>query len=167
MATHATKAPSLWLPGFCPTEEASFPDLFDEPASPVLAAAPPPANMLEGDQIRACRYRSEHRGPAILPAMQPAHEILARGRSPFAAAFLSLLFPGLGHAYLGAYRRALGFAAPLVLVIALAAGFAVRMNAFDLAGLAIQEWLLIGLFVGPVIVALVLALLEFAREKQA
>jgi hypothetical protein len=36
--------------------------------------------------------------------MPPAHESLPRGRSPFAAAFLSLLFPGLGHAYLGAYR---------------------------------------------------------------
>ena len=52
MATYATKAPSLWLPGFCPTEEASFPDLFSEPPSP---AAPPPSNMLEGEQIKAWR----------------------------------------------------------------------------------------------------------------
>ena len=36
-------------------------------------------------------------------------------RSPFVAAFLSLLFPGLGHAYAGAYQRALGFAAPPIL----------------------------------------------------
>ena len=63
------------------------------------------------------------RGPAILPAMPPAHETLPRGRSPFAAAFLSLLFPGLGHAYLGAYRRGLGFAAPPLLLGALVAGF--------------------------------------------
>ncbi|MBX3602333.1 MAG: DEAD/DEAH box helicase [Rubrivivax sp.] len=52
MASHATKAPSLWLPGFCPTEEASFPNLFDEPPSP---AAPPPSSMLEGEQINAWR----------------------------------------------------------------------------------------------------------------
>ena len=30
-----------------------------------------------------------------------------RARSAFAAAFLSLLFPGLGHAYAGAWQRAL------------------------------------------------------------
>jgi LCP family protein required for cell wall assembly len=80
--------------------------------------------------------------------MQAGHETLVRGRSPFAAAFLSLLFPGLGHAYLGAYRRGLGFAAPLIFVVALAAGFAVRMSAFDLAGMAIQGWFLVGLFIG-------------------
>ena len=83
--------------------------------------------------------------------MQPAHETLARGRSPFVAAFLSLLFPGLGHAYLGAYRRALGFAAPVVLLGALAAGFAVRMDQLDLAGLVIQVPFLIGLFVGNLV----------------
>ena len=79
--------------------------------------------------------------------MQPAHETLARGRSPFAAAFLSLLFPGLGHAYLGAYRRGLGFAAPVILAAALLAGFAVRMSIFELGGVAVQTWFLIGLFV--------------------
>jgi LCP family protein required for cell wall assembly len=83
--------------------------------------------------------------------MQPAHETLARGRSPFAAAFLSLLFPGLGHAFLGAYRRGLGFAAPVVLLGALIAGFAVRMEVPQLAGLAIQTWFLIGLFVANLV----------------
>jgi len=83
--------------------------------------------------------------------MQPAHETLARGRSPFAAAFLSLLFPGLGHAFLGAYRRGLGFAAPVVLLGALIAGFAVRMEVPELAGLAIQTWFLIGLFVANLV----------------
>ena len=83
--------------------------------------------------------------------MQPAHETLARGRSPFAAAFLSLLFPGLGHAFLGAYRRGIGFAAPVVLLGALIAGFAVRMEVPQLAGLAIQEWFLIGLFVANLV----------------
>jgi len=83
--------------------------------------------------------------------MQPAHETTPRGRSPFAAAFLSLVFPGLGHAYLGAWRRGLGFAAPPLLFAALAAGFAVRMTAFDLAGLAIQESFLLAVFVGNLV----------------
>jgi hypothetical protein len=83
--------------------------------------------------------------------MQPAHETLPRGRSAFAAAFLSLLFPGLGHAYLGAYRRGLGFAAPPLLLGALVAGFAVRMSTFDLAGLAVQSWFQIALFIGNLV----------------
>ena len=83
--------------------------------------------------------------------MPPAHETLPRGRSPFAAAFLSLLFPGLGHAYLGAYRRGLGFAAPPLLAGALAAGFAVRMDAVELAGLAIQSWFLIFVFIANLV----------------
>jgi LCP family protein required for cell wall assembly len=83
--------------------------------------------------------------------MQPAHDTLARGRSPFAAAFLSLLFPGLGHAFLGAYRRGLGFAAPVVLLAALAAGFGVRMETPDLFGMAIQEWFIVGLFVANLV----------------
>ena len=83
--------------------------------------------------------------------MQAAHETTPPGRSPFAAAFLSLLFPGLGHAYLGAYRRALGFAAPLVLVGALIAGFAVRMSVFDLGGLAAQPWFQVATFVGNLV----------------
>ena len=79
--------------------------------------------------------------------MPPAHETLPRGRSPFAAAFLSLLFPGIGHAYLGAYRRGLGYAAPPLLIGALLAGFVVRMNEVDLAGLAVQSWFLITVFI--------------------
>src|SRR4249920_116766 len=47
-----------------------------------------------------------------------------RHRSAFAAAFLSLIFPGLGHAYAGAWNRALGFAALPILVLALAGGIA-------------------------------------------
>ena len=49
-----------------------------------------------------------------------------RHRSPFAAAFLSLLFPGLGQAYVGFYGRALAFAAPLILIIALGGGLLVN-----------------------------------------
>ena len=83
--------------------------------------------------------------------MPPAHETLPRGRSPFAAAFLSLLFPGLGHAYLGAYRRGIGFAAPPLLLGALVAGFVIRMTTFDLAGLAVQSWFLITVFIANLI----------------
>jgi len=72
--------------------------------------------------------------------MQSAHEMPPRRRSAFVAAFLSLLFPGLGHAYLGASRRALGFAAPPILIGALAAGIAIRLDLFELAGLAVQDW---------------------------
>lgn len=79
--------------------------------------------------------------------MQTAHEMRPRRSSAFVAAFLSLLFPGLGHAYLGAYRRALGFSAPPILLGALIAGIAVRLDVFQLAGLAIQEWFIAGLFV--------------------
>jgi LCP family protein required for cell wall assembly len=83
--------------------------------------------------------------------MQPGHETLVRGRSPFAAAFLSLLFPGLGHVYLGAYKRGLGWAAPPLLIAALAAGFAVRMSVADLGGLALQSWFQILVFVGNLV----------------
>ncbi len=86
-------------------------------------------------------------GPSILPAMQTAHEMRPRRLSAFVAAFLSLIFPGLGHAYLGASRRALGFAAPPILIGALMAGIAVRLDLFQLAGLAIQEWFIAGIFV--------------------
>ena len=47
-----------------------------------------------------------------------------RTRSAFAAAFLSLVFPGLGHAYAGAWARALGFMALPVLGLAAGAGIA-------------------------------------------
>lgn len=79
--------------------------------------------------------------------MQSAHEARPRGRSGFVAAFLSMLFPGLGHVYLGAGRRALGWAAGPILVGALAAGVAVRLEVLDLAGLAVQGWFLTGVLV--------------------
>ncbi len=55
---------------------------------------------------------------------QPPQEPRPRHRSAFAAAFLSLIFPGLGHAYAGAWNRALGFAALPILVLALTGGIA-------------------------------------------
>ena len=71
----------------------------------------------------------------------------SRARSPFAAAFLSVLFPGLGHAYAGAWSRALGFAAAPFLAIALLAGVVLRLDVFELAGLALQGWVLTSIFV--------------------
>ena len=43
-------------------------------------------------------------------------------RSAFAAAFLSFIFPGLGHAYVGRWLRALLWAALPILLIALGLG---------------------------------------------
>ena len=60
--------------------------------------------------------------------MQKPQEARPRAVSPFTAAFLSLLFPGLGQAYAGAYARALGFAAVPILLIALGAGVFLRLD---------------------------------------
>jgi polyisoprenyl-teichoic acid--peptidoglycan teichoic acid transferase len=66
--------------------------------------------------------------------MQQPQEARPRARSPFTAAFLSLLFPGLGHLYAGAPMRALGFAAPPLLLLALIAGIVLRLDTFELIG---------------------------------
>jgi LCP family protein required for cell wall assembly len=66
--------------------------------------------------------------------MQNPQEARPRARSPFTAAFLSLLFPGLGQLYAGAPMRALLFAAPVILVLALAAGVVLRLNSIELLG---------------------------------
>ena len=79
--------------------------------------------------------------------MQNPQEARPRARSPFAAAFLSLLFPGLGHLYLGAYTRALGFAAAPILLFALLAGFVLRMDRLELVGLLFSPFLLSSIFV--------------------
>jgi LCP family protein required for cell wall assembly len=78
--------------------------------------------------------------------MHPTEGPRRRARSPFVAAVLSLIFPGLGHAYAGAYHRALAFAALPILVIALSAGVALRAEAGDLIGLLLTPWVLPGLF---------------------
>lgn len=70
-----------------------------------------------------------------------------RTRSAFAAAFLSLLFPGLGHAYAGAFARALGFAAAPLLLLALGGGIALRADRTDLLAFFAQESVLQALFV--------------------
>ncbi len=70
-----------------------------------------------------------------------------RTRSAFAAAFLSLLFPGLGHAYAGAYARGLVFAAAPLLLLALGGGIALRADRTDLLAFFAQESVLQALFV--------------------
>ncbi len=79
--------------------------------------------------------------------MQKPQEARPRARSPFAAAFLSLLFPGLGHLYAGAPGRALGFAAAPVLLVALVAGFLLRMDRLEIVALLFSPFLLTSIFV--------------------
>ena len=68
-----------------------------------------------------------------------------RTRSAFAAAFLSLLFPGLGHAYAGAWMRALAWAAVPLLSLALFGGVILRANRIELLGFVVQQSVLTGL----------------------
>jgi LCP family protein required for cell wall assembly len=70
-----------------------------------------------------------------------------RRRSPFAAAFLSLLFPGLGQLYAGAPMRALAFAAGPILALALAAGMVLRVDHIALLGFLIDPTVIDALFV--------------------
>jgi LCP family protein required for cell wall assembly len=83
--------------------------------------------------------------------MQKPQETRPRARSPFAAAFLSLLFPGLGQAYAGAPMRALGFAAAPILLIALGAGIALRMPRLELVSLALDPTFLSSVFIVNII----------------
>jgi LCP family protein required for cell wall assembly len=78
--------------------------------------------------------------------MQNPQEARPRARSPFVAAFLSLIFPGLGHAYAGAPMRALGFAAAPILLIALGAGVFLRMDRLELVGLVVNPLVLTSVF---------------------
>ncbi len=71
-----------------------------------------------------------------MPPMAP-HDVAVRPRrSAFTAAFLSFLLPGLGHAYLGRWRRALLWVALPVIVVAAIAGRAVSGGVSDLVKLA-------------------------------
>ncbi len=78
------------------------------------------------------------------------HQRAPRSRSAFAAAFLSLLFPGLGHAYAGAYTRALGFAAAPLLVIAFGTGIVLRVDSYELLGMVASQGALIAIFVANI-----------------
>ena len=86
--------------------------------------------------------------------MQSPQETRPRARSPFVAAVLSLVFPGLGHAYAGAYQRALGFAAAPIFLVALLAGIVLRASQADLLGLLLAPWLLPSVFVFNIIALL-------------
>ena len=79
--------------------------------------------------------------------MQNPQGARPRARSPFAAAFLSLLFPGLGHLYAGAPARALAFAAAPVLLVALVAGVLLRMDRLELVALLFSPFLLTSIFI--------------------
>lgn len=88
--------------------------------------------------------------PRILPAMQQQQEARPRARSAFTAAFLSLIFPGLGHAYTGAWYRAVAFAAAPFLLLALLAGAMISYN-IEVLGVALQPPVLIAILVGNVV----------------
>ena len=70
-----------------------------------------------------------------------------RTRSPFAAAFLSLIFPGLGQLYAGAPLRALAFAAGPILLLALSAGMVLRVERVALLGFFLDPGVLDAVFV--------------------
>jgi LCP family protein required for cell wall assembly len=74
-----------------------------------------------------------------------------RSRSAFGAAFLSLLFPGLGHAYAGAPVRALGFAAVPLLLVALLLGIVIRGDRAALLGMMAAPAMLTAIFIGNII----------------
>jgi LCP family protein required for cell wall assembly len=100
--------------------------------------------------------------------MQNPQAAAPRARSPFAAAFLSLVFPGLGHLYAGAPTRALGFAAAPVLLIALGAGVVLRMDRIALLGVVLNPFLLSSIFVVNLIALLyrVIAIIDAYRVAQ-
>ncbi len=88
------------------------------------------------------------------------------GRSAFAAAFLSFVFPGLGQAYAGRLMRALAWAALPVLAISLFAGILASKNARDpfLVQFASPSWLIAALVVnGLLLLYRVLAVLDAYR----
>jgi LCP family protein required for cell wall assembly len=86
--------------------------------------------------------------------MHQPQDARPRGRSPFTAAFLSLLFPGLGHLYAGAPSRALAFAAAPILLVALVAGIVLRLDRIELVGLVFNPLLLSSVFVFNVVALL-------------
>ena len=86
--------------------------------------------------------------------MHEPQDARPRGRSPFTAAFLSLLFPGLGHLYAGAPTRALAFAAAPVLLVALLAGIVLRLDRIELVGLVFNPFLLSSVFAFNVVALL-------------
>jgi hypothetical protein len=82
--------------------------------------------------------------------MQRPQEPRPRAHSAFAAAFLSLIFPGLGHAYAGAWERAIGFAAAPLLVLSLSAGIALSLR-LELLGFLLQPAVLTSILIVNVV----------------
>jgi LCP family protein required for cell wall assembly len=81
----------------------------------------------------------------------PSRSVRAtRTRSAFGAAFLSLIFPGLGHVYAGAWGRALAFAALPLLALAAAAGIAVGSDKYKLVALFASPDVLNGILIGNI-----------------
>src|SRR6187549_3913507 len=91
--------------------------------------------------------RAGRASPSILRAMQKPQGARPRARSPFAAAFLSLIFPGLGQLYAGAPARALAFAAGPILLLALSAGTVLRVDRIALLGFLVDPGVLDAVFV--------------------
>lgn len=77
-----------------------------------------------------------------------------RTRSAFGAAFLSLIFPGLGHAYAGAWTRALGFAALPLLALAAGAGVVLQGDRMRLVAMFANPNVLTGIQIVNVIALL-------------
>jgi len=77
-----------------------------------------------------------------------------RTRSAFGAAFLSLIFPGLGHAYAGAWGRALGFAALPLLAIAAGAGIGLGSDKYKLGAMFLNPAVLNGVLAANILVFL-------------
>jgi LCP family protein required for cell wall assembly len=86
--------------------------------------------------------------------MHDPQDARPRARSPFSAAFLSLLFQGLGHLYAGAPSRGLAFAAAPILGIALLAGIVLRLDRIELVGLLLNPFLLSSVFAANLIALL-------------
>ena len=115
-----------------------------------------------GTSLSGMARPAESEGPIARPERPPgvaframsttqrAPQRAPRTRSAFAAAFLSLLFPGLGHAYAGAYARALGFAAAPLLLLALGAGIVLRIDRAELVGMVANQAVLIAVFIANV-----------------
>jgi LCP family protein required for cell wall assembly len=82
--------------------------------------------------------------------MNRPQEPRRRARSAFTAAFLSLIFPGLGHAYAGAWYRAVAFAAPPFLLLALGLGLAASYQ-LELVGFLLQPPVLLGILAGNLV----------------
>ncbi len=67
-----------------------------------------------------------------MPTVAPPDVAVRPRRSAFAAAFLSFIFPGLGHAYLGRWLRALMWAALPIIGIAAVAGLGLSFSRDDI-----------------------------------